>query len=95
MAAYIIARVRVTDADQYDQYKLLTPAAIAAHGGKFIVRGGEHTVLEGEPDDRRIIVLEFSTPDEARAFYDSPEYVQARDVRAGAAEMEMIVVDGA
>ncbi|MBT6445931.1 MAG: DUF1330 domain-containing protein, partial [Acidimicrobiaceae bacterium] len=40
MAAYIIARVRVTDTDQYDKYKLLTPAAVAGHGGSFIVRGG-------------------------------------------------------
>ena len=95
MAAYIIARVRVTDADQYGEYKLLTPAAVAGHGGTFIVRGGEHEVLEGQPDDRRIVVLEFSTSDDARTFYDSPEYIEARAVRAGAAEMEMVLVEGA
>lgn len=95
MAAYIIARVRVTDADQYGQYKLLTPAAIENHDGKFIVRGGDHEVLEGAADDRRIVVLEFPTTDAARAFYDSPEYVHARAVRDGAAEMEMVVVEGA
>ena len=95
MAAYIIARVRVTDADQYGQYKLLTPAAVANHGGTFIVRGGEHQVLEGQADDRRIVVLEFPTSAGARAFYDSPEYVHARAVRDGAAEMEMVVVEGA
>ncbi|MFT4987982.1 MAG: hypothetical protein ACI88C_000316 [Acidimicrobiales bacterium] len=95
MAAYVIARVRVTNADQYSKYKLLTPAAVAAHGGTFIVRGGEHQVLEGAADDRRIVVLEFPTSDAARAFYDSPEYVEARAVRAGAAEMEMVLVEGA
>ncbi len=94
MAAYIIARVRVTNADQYGRYKLLTPAAVEAHGGRFIVRGGEHEVLEGDADDRRIVVLEFPTGDAARAFYDSPEYVKARAVRSGAAEMEMVVVEG-
>ena len=45
MPAYIIVKVSVTDPDQYDKYKQLTPAAIAAHGGKFIVRGGEHETL--------------------------------------------------
>lgn len=95
MTAYVIARVNVTDPDQYAKYKLLTPAAIEAHGGRFIVRGGEHQVLEGAPDDRRIVVLEFATSDDARAFYDSPEYVHAREVRAGAAEMEMTLVEGA
>lgn len=94
MSAYVIARVNVTDADQYAKYKLLTPAAIEAHGGNFIVRGGEHQVLEGTADDRRIVVLEFPSSDAARAFYDSPGYVEARAVRAGAADMEMVVVDG-
>ena len=95
MPAYVIARVKVTDPEQYDRYKALTPAAVAAHGGKFIVRGGRHEVLEGPADDRRIVVLEFATGSDARAFYDSPEYVTAREVRAGAADMEMVLVEGA
>ena len=95
MAAYVIARVKVSDPDQYDKYKLLTPAAIEAHGGKFIVRGGDHEILEGAADERRIVVLEFATMDDARAFYDSPAYVEARSVRSGATEMEMVLVPGA
>lgn len=95
MAAYVIARVNVTDPDQYSKYKLLTPDAVAAHGGEFIVRGGDHEVLEGPADDRRIVVLKFASMDDARAFYDSPGYSAAREVRAGAAEMEMTLVDGA
>jgi len=95
MAAYLIVRVDVTDPEQYDKYKLLTPAAIEAGGGKFIVRGGAHESLEGPDDPRRIVVLEFPTADMARAFYDSPEYTHARDVRAGAAEMHMTLVEGA
>lgn len=94
MAAYIIARVSVTDPDEYAKYKLLTPAAIEAYGGKFIVRGGDHHVLEGAADDRRVVVLEFPTSVAARAFYNSPEYIEARMVRSGAAEMHMIVVEG-
>lgn len=95
MPAYVIARVNVTDPEQYAKYKLLTPDAIAASGGKFIVRGGDHEVLEGPADDRRIVVLEFESVDDARAFYDSPGYSHAREVREGAAEMEMVVVEGA
>ena len=95
MPAYIIARVNVTDPEQYEKYKLLSPAASAEFGGTFIVRGGAHEVLEGEPDDRRIVVLEFPTVEAAKSFYDSEAYTHARDVRAGAAEMEMVVVEGA
>ncbi len=95
MAAYLIVRVNVTDPEQYEKYKLLTPAAVAANGGKFIVRGGRHEALEGPADDRRVVVLEFEDYASAKAFYDSPEYVEARRVRAGAAEMAMTLVDGA
>jgi len=94
MAAYIIARVEVTDPDQYAKYKLLTPAAIEAHGGRFIVRGGQAHVLEGDTDPRRIVILEFATREAAKAFYDSPEYTHARQVRDGAAAMEMTLVEG-
>jgi len=92
--AYVIVRVKVTDPDQYDKYKLLTPDAIAKHGGSFVVRGGDHEVLEGPADDRRMVVLEFPSMDQARAFYDSPEYREARATRHGAAEMEMVAVEG-
>ncbi|MGF1595498.1 MAG: DUF1330 domain-containing protein [Acidimicrobiales bacterium] len=94
MTAYAIFRVKVTDPERYEKYKLLSPGAVAAHGGRFIVRGGESEVLEGEPEDRRLVVLEFPDLDAARAFYDSPEYLDARKARAGAAEMQMIIVEG-
>ena len=94
MSAYVIVRVNVTDPEQYEKYKQLSPAAVAEHGGTFIVRGGAHEVLEGEADDRRIVVLEFPTVEAARSFYASETYTHAREVRAGAAEMEVVVVEG-
>jgi uncharacterized protein (DUF1330 family) len=51
-------------------------------------------VLEGEWQPNRIVVLEFPDADAARRFYDSPEYRAARALRAGAAAMNVIVVDG-
>lgn len=95
MTAYLIVRVEVTDPVQYEEYKKLTPAAIEAAGGKFIVRGGEHETLEGEPETRRIVVAEFETAEAAKAFYDSELYVKARRVRNGAAIMQIVVVQGA
>lgn len=95
MPAYAIVRVEVTDPEQYEKYKLLTPAAAAAYGGKFIVRGGPSEVLEGDEETRRIVVIEFPDMDSARSFYDSPAYVEAREVRKGAADMQLIVVEGA
>ncbi len=94
MPAYIIVDGEVTDPVRYEKYKLLTPAAIAAHGGRFIVRGGATTVLEGSWQPKRMVVIEFPSLAAARTFYDSPEYREARTVREGAAIMNMIVTEG-
>ena len=94
MSAYVIVRVSVSDPAQYEKYKALSPAAIEEHGGSFVVRGGASEVLEGEPDDRRIVVVQFPTVEDAKAFYNSESYTHAREVRAGAAAMEVVVVEG-
>lgn len=95
MAAYIIADVDVTDPAKYEDYKKLTPGAVAKHGGRFLARGGQTLSLEGNWRPNRIVVIEFPTLEQARNFYTSVEYTAARRARAGAAKMNMIVVDGA
>jgi len=94
MAAYIIARVKVTDREQYQEYGKLATAAIAKHGGKFLARGGEVATLEGDAETRRVVVIEFASVEQAKVFYNSPEYSAARKLRANAAVAEYIAVDG-
>ena len=95
MAAYVIADVDVTDPAKYEDYKKLTPGAIAKHGGRFVARGGQTATLEGNWRPGRVVIIEFPTFEQARNFYTSVEYTAARRARAGAATMKMIVVDGA
>jgi uncharacterized protein (DUF1330 family) len=93
--AYIIADVKVRDPEQYKGYMALSPGAIAAAGGRFIVRGGRHETLEGGWHPDRVVVLEFPTYERAKNFYDSELYKTARAKRAGATEyFNLIVVDG-
>jgi uncharacterized protein (DUF1330 family) len=94
MPAYVLVDAKVTDPAQYEEYRKVAPAAIARYGGRYLVRGGATTVLEGEWQPNRIVVLEFPDADAARRFYESPEYRAARALRAGAAAMNVIVVDG-
>jgi len=94
MPAYIIGRVEITDPARYAEYMKATPSVIARFGGKFIIRGGDAVTLEGPPETRRIVVIEFPTLDQARAFYDSDEYLQAKKLRAGAAVAQFIAMDG-
>ena len=94
MPAYVIARINVTDPEKYEGYKALSPGAIAAHGGRFLARGGDVAILEGEPEDRRVVIVEFPSMEQAKTFYDSPEYREARAAREGAAEGQFLLVDG-
>jgi len=95
MPAYVIANVKVSDPDQYKQYTALTPRAIEAAGGEFVVRGGKTEVLEGDVEPHRVVVLKFSSIDAAKAFYDSALYREARAARAGATSVfNMYVVEG-
>lgn len=94
MAAYLIARIDVTDHDRFEEYKTLAQAAVGAYGGSYMVRGGAHETLEGETEDRRIVVLEFADSETARSFYQSAEYAAAKAARAGAATGQFVVVDG-
>ena len=94
MAAYILVDGKVTDPARYETYKKLAESAVARHGGRYLVRGGEHAPLEGTWRPNRLVILEFPTLERAKAFYDSAEYVAARAARAGAAEMNIVAVAG-
>ncbi len=94
MTAYVLASVEVTNPEQYEQYKLLSGPAVEAGGGKFIVRGGAIDVLEGQWARSRLVIIEFPSASAAKKFYDSEKYRAARQARAGAADFNMIIVEG-
>lgn len=93
MKAYWIAHVTVTDPAAYTGYQALAPAAFAAHGARFLARGGAHEVLEGPVLDRHV-VIEFPSLAAARACYHSPEYQSAKARRDGAATAHVVIVEG-
>ena len=94
MPAYIIVDVTITDPEAYEGYKKLTPASLQNYGGKFIVRGGETETLEGVWSPGRVVVLEFPTKELAKAWWASPEYTPAKEIRQRAATTKMILVEG-
>jgi uncharacterized protein (DUF1330 family) len=92
---YLIVESKVADPATYETYKTLAAAAIAQHGGRYLVRGGAAEMLEGKwTNIPRLVIVEFESVDAARRFYASPEYQAARAARQGAAEMNMLVVAG-
>ncbi len=94
MPAYIIVETDIHDPDQYQRYQQATPAAVAAAGGRFVVRGGELAVLEGDWQPKRVVILEFESLDAAKRFYASAGYQEAKRLREGAAKLNMVAVEG-
>jgi len=92
--AYLLVQVDVTNSQQYGEYAKLSPAIIEKFGGRFLARGGRCITLEGPAAPGRVVVIEFPSFERARAFYDSPEYVAAQKVRAGAAKAQFVLVEG-
>lgn len=94
MPAYWIAHVEVTDADRYGEYAKRAGPAIAAHGGRFLARGGKHVQLEGT-DRSRNVVVEFPDLATAEACYRSPAYQEALAYAKGASVRDLVLVEGA
>ncbi len=94
MPAYMIVEVDVKDPVRYDDYKKLTPASLMPYGGKFIVRGGNAELIEGKDQPKRIVILQFENTERAKAWWNSPEYADAKKLRQSTAETRMILVEG-
>ncbi|GJM44522.1 MAG: hypothetical protein DHS20C21_13640 [Gemmatimonadota bacterium] len=94
MPAYVILDVTVDDTAGYEEYKKLSGPALAASGGRFVVRGGACEVLEGDWTPERFVMLEFDSVAQAKAWYDSEQYRVARELRWKASRGRMILVDG-
>ena len=94
MKAYIIGDINITDPVRYEDYKKLTAATLEPYGGKFVVRGGKRTVLEGGWESGRIVVLEFPSVEKAQAWYSGDVYAPAKAIRQSAAQGKFVLVEG-
>ena len=92
MPALWIAHVTVTDPESYGEYAKLAGPAIAAHGGKFLARGGRFVQLEGKERPRNV-VARFPSVEAAVACYNSPDYQQALSHALGASERDLMVLE--
>lgn len=94
MTAYIMVQVDIKDMDRYPDYAAMVPASLAVYGGRFLIRGGRLETLEGDWQPKRFVMIAFDSVEQAKRWWDSDEYREARDLRQSIAETEMIVVEG-
>lgn len=92
MTAYIISRVSIFDREAMRGYMAEAPASVFAYGGKYLVRTGDITVLEGDAPYERVVVVEFQDRESALAWYNSAEYRDLRDVRWRSADAHIVCV---
>jgi uncharacterized protein (DUF1330 family) len=90
---YWIGLVDVTDPEAYKGYIQANAAAFGKYGARFLVRGGQAEVVEGQAKSRRV-VIEFKDYETALACYRSPEYAQALAIRKNASIADIIVIEG-
>jgi uncharacterized protein (DUF1330 family) len=91
---YLISDVTVRDADAFQTYRTRAADAIAKYGGRYLARGGDVEQLEGDWRPRAIVIVEFPSAERAHAWYRSPEYAAALEVRDAALSRNLILVDG-
>jgi len=94
MAVYVIADIEVLDRPSFEEYRQQVPATIAAHGGRYLARGGATEVLEGSWSPKRCVVLEFPDMERFQAWWDSPEYAPLRALRVRSTRAHLVVTQG-
>lgn len=94
MPAYLVVEIAVQDQRTYERYKQLAPASIATYGGRYLARGGRTETLEGTWTPPRLVILEFPTLEQARAWWASPEYAPAKALRQASATTKMLLIEG-
>ena len=94
MAAYVLAEIDITNPEGYKEYTKLVPGTIAQYGGKFLHRGGDIHVFEGEWPQLRRVILEFPSMEAAKAWYDSPEYEKPKAMPIAASRGRLLLLDG-
>ena len=92
---YIVANLKIENAEGYEAYRSRVREIIERHGGNILVRGGKVEVREGTLERGRIIVIEFESLERARAFYDSDEYQEIVPLRQRNSDALLFMVEGA
>lgn len=93
MTAYVIARINVTEPEDYQMYASQTVACAEKAGGKFLVKGGGQTKLEGNSPDRHVIIR-FDSREAALDWYNSAAYQRILPIALSSSERDIVVVDG-
>jgi uncharacterized protein (DUF1330 family) len=94
--AYLLVQGHVTDREGFKAYSAALPPIYRKYRGQYIalVPAPLVEVVEGEPEDRSVVIARFPSREDARAFWNSPEYAEAKKLRAGKGTFYVAILDG-
>ena len=94
MPAYFVAELEVTNPAGFEPYRAAVPATIAQYGGHYRARGGAIELIEGGPEPKRIVILEFADAAAVKRWYDSTEYQKILPIRLANSTGRAFIVEG-
>ena len=94
MAYYLVADMCITDPELFAEFAEQVPATVQQYGGRYLIRGGELEVAQGDWTPDRLVVIEFDSKDQAKAWYDSPEYEGPKQTLARSTSSNFIFIEG-
>jgi uncharacterized protein (DUF1330 family) len=94
MAVYFVVDVTINDPQSYAEYSKQVGPMVARYGGRFLVRGGETSTIEGDWQPQRLVIIEFADTEHFRAWYDSTEYAEVRTIRFKASTARAVLAQG-
>lgn len=94
--AYLLVQGHVTDREGFKAYSAALPPIYRKYRGQYIalVPAPMVEVVEGEPENRSVVIARFPSREDARAFWNSPEYAEAKKLRAGKGTFYVSILDG-
>lgn len=94
MAGYVIVNDEISDEAGFAEFRQKVGATVAAHGGRYLVRGGATEVIDGDWAPDRLVVIEFDSVDQAKAWLNSAEFLAIKDLRVSSASASVVVAEG-
>ncbi len=94
MAGYVIVHDEISDEAVFAEFRQKVGATVEACGGRYLVRGGATEVIDGDWAPDRLVVIEFDSADQAKAWLNSPEYLAIKDLRVKSASASVVIAEG-
>ena len=94
MAGYAIIHDEITDEAVFAEFRQKVGATVAAHGGRYLVRGGATEAIDGDWAPDRLVIIEFDSVDQAKGWLNSAEYLAIKDLRVSSANASVVIAEG-